>query len=852
MKIVNENYQFKDSLCKIRVLDSTGDELEERESVGFLITSTGAILTCGHVFWSEDKLFKPDDKYKGSLSLEQDTLKDLEVIIKFEESEEIKGNLIRAKYNNKYWLDYAVIEVEKSYIDDIPIMPICYAHECRYYNRYVGSGEAHNNVIVDRPTIGETAYTIDKNGGQFYLYNADDLRKGFSGSVLYNEYLNAAIGIHIAMAALEDAENARYAMPLVCIKEDWPDFTNKYKDELLIVDFGEPGILTSSVKYYPNSFFSKGLVVYKDRLLVISANLHCEKYGYMTQDCNLFKENVLSQIIRDIFSMNAVLKQKFFFQFSGCSLNLIADRTNLSMEKDFILDTIEFLTELTDLDRPATKTYLRTLCNKCGMKKNKENLRHRMIVGVTTGGGYFNGSSYFGRVIEEARHLMEYAWPHGVVIKSELFGNIKLESILEEIDNNDFVKDEVSISNTKDGKKIECHSTSSVVNWKCIAWPGFEHIPFHNSELTTLNSMGVTFLTHEGLQGNFKTIQLWAKGTNLEKGDYFDFIIDDYDSISMKVLQNEITVKTNRNLPNSNILADGLKTLPWKTGYQNKENKPYFVPLRCGLNGLLCKKELSDKLKSLNSYSDVFKYCNDPDNDITIAIFDNFGSFMPILISIFLKLFTKKKITENNLYCISQKDLQKIINWLNDEQMILQKHSNKRTRLFTLYKNIDILRSAVMNEENVICFGGGTWIFDNNTVDSNSVSFIPSLEKGFVWIEGGVFNAETKRRDILEKFVNDNMLSPDFQKNLNKKSISNYISYPVINEAIMDIKENSENLSSFYYSDLTRMFRFFNNARGYKSVALNKENVIIRQSPKYIEEWQIIWQHIRTKFSEKG
>lgn len=263
------------------------------------------------------------------------------------------------------------------------------------------------------------------------------------------------------------------------------------------------------------------------------------------------------------------------------------------------------------------------------------------VVKITQGKS--NGSvpvlDYYGYTPNLAAKLQALARPEGLVVAGTYFANQQ-----------DWLDFAASLELRKlamlGDNEFRCYVTAGMprwTKWTCLAWPGFARTrTAEQSDVKRppgLNTKGLAVITHEGIYGKIGTLELWPRhDARSLHGDPFEVIIDDFDGLQTLADQGIIRLINRERIKPGNRLTEldiAEAILPWTT-----DAKFFFVPIRCGLNAYTWHVNASI-FAHVKDYANIFEQATQYH---TIALYNNAGASMSVLLSGFRREFNAKGI----------------------------------------------------------------------------------------------------------------------------------------------------------------------------------------------------------------
>jgi len=441
-------------------------------------------------------------------------------------------------------------------------------------------------------------------------------------------------------------------------------------------------------------------------------------------------------------------------------------------------------------------------------------------VGVATGDLLRWGSQYYGNALQRSSSFMLAASPHGLVC-DHAYG---LEPGDDGIPVAQLVERSMFVAGISTSKRTNCYCSSSVLDWRCLSWPGLEH-----PGKTTLNRPGVTFLTHQGLPGHIENMKLHPGESVDYTGDVFELIIDDFDTLVLyhehELLDGDLPPRLPPDFHGAN------PTSPYSTWSQVLKEmvcaallrtpKFLFVPIRCGLNAIAVRTDADDALREgldkCTTYESVMEFLIDNKRKVKVGVFDNQGATIPLLLrASFPKLKDiYRKVTAQEL----------------------------RTSVDRLFRTSCVLLPGMLPSQAAsspaeVILGGGAWL--NDPADPKWTIHYPQNDGAFLWLEGAAANRKLDPESLgqLMGFLKREALGHDFQTNL--RWARPYASCPVTPKAIEErIGDESDEVS--------RIFRRTENGMGFEL----RSNITVRgdrgSTPDVRNAWRASWERITAR-----
>lgn len=429
-------------------------------------------------------------------------------------------------------------------------------------------------------------------------------------------------------------------------------------------------------------------------------------------------------------------------------------------------------------------------------------------VGIATADLEEWGSQFYGSALQKASSLMLAASPSGLVCDVDYVARMSSPQSLR------LIKHDMFVPGIASEEKISCYCSASVLDWRCLAWPGLQ------DDERGLNQPGVTFLTHEGLPGRLERIKLHPpESRGKYPGDIFELIIDDYDTLLMYHIAHLSEVSQ---LPSNGGLSlhDALRkvvcpALLWTRTFA-------FVPIRCGLNAVAirpnCDRIIREQLTKCDKYAQLLDVIIDSQkqkNKIRCAIFDNHGATMPLLL--------RACGAPVDVYADAQPE-----------------HFQKAVELLlrTKYRLLKSMVPSTVSTNYDVILGGGSWL---NAGVADGLKWLihhPREDGSFLWVEGAAAHRSVTGPMFsnLLRFLENKALCYQFQSQL--QNVNPYPSCPVIPSAIAD-----------RWNEGDETFQIFEpEGSGYKL----RPKVHPRGSSSAVDDelcdlWRIAWECIRVK-----
>jgi len=385
-----------------------------------------------------------------------------------------------------------------------------------------------------------------------------------------------------------------------------------------------------------------------------------------------------------------------------------------------------------------------------------------------------------------------------------------------------------------------CYSTANVkwlTDWTCLAWSGFatpgirtdEPVPDHYK--FGLNNIGLTVLTHEGLQGKIGTLEIWQRAVPQRCGDPFELIIDDFDALAAMCHSRGLKLKE------AGIAEGKSREILGKICRPLVEDERcerfLFIPVRCGINGLIWNRNSQRESPAKRYYSELgSKLRKGKIASKRVGFYDNLGATLPLLIM----MMTVKHISLANLYEYDWKKplargRRRPLDAIRGDLKRIVKSYGK----FKLYSKAKSLSEALYARDIDIAVGGGAWLMEqkNSTKKNALVSKFPSCDGGLLCVEGAAVTGRAADRhlpDILS-LLSGHVLARGYQDSLATREP--YSSSPVTVDAVGAILKGKKLLPVNEETGLI-----------YKNTQTKNSKLVHRRRPDQIALWVDAWNRI--------
>lgn len=412
----------------------------------------------------------------------------------------------------------------------------------------------------------------------------------------------------------------------------------------------------------------------------------------------------------------------------------------------------------------------------CDILKTVTDLNNngQLSIGVALGPLEKRGSDYYGSALDSAACLMNFASPHGLILEKKFADEVcRAKGSLGDLSPRSFFVPDIEARGL-----TECFATSTVLDWRCLSWPGIESAAnAANTDepvLMTLNPPGITFVTHQGLPGRFENMKLHPR-ESLGFGKNFELIIDDYDTL---LLRHEMELfPIDKCTPPINAIIDDITSILCRRVVA--ECPFLFVPIRCGLNSIALSKSLDDNLREAlhrtNTFAELISLLEV--NGLSCGIFDVMGSSMPIM------LRAEHPQVADVYASVDPKYPSKALDLLSRLNFRLLPSMRPR---------------EVKNTDCAVILGGGGWLLTGDRREQWEIHY-PKNDPPFLWVEGAAVNNQVTVRETeaLLEFVKKHALAKEFQERL--KEIDPYPTCPVTQAGVASCMKNANDETGKIY-----------------------------------------------------